>query len=437
MNEDVKLLRDAGMSAHEADAKGVLFDRGEAALGAPRALAFFVPGRIEVLGKHTDYAGGRSLLCAVERGFAVVAAPRNDHRVRVMDAMRNEMRELAMDPALDAERGDWSNYVAAAARSMARHFPGARRGADIAFASDLPAASGMSSSSALIIAIFLVLRAVNEIESDPVYRQVITSREVLAEYLGAVENGRSFGPFAGDRGVGTLGGSQDQTAILCCSAGMVSRYAWCPVRAEGEIPVPPDVVFVIAYSGVSAEKTVRALELYNAVSRAAVEIVELWNAARGRADRTLADAVASSPHATQEIRALLNSDSGRRRLRDRFEHFLSESYEIVPRAADALAGGDVAAFGAQVARSQLGAEELLGNQIEETIALVRLAREQGSVAASAFGAGFGGSVWALARAAGAGQFLHAWREAYRAAFPYAAANAEFFLTAPGPGALRL
>ena len=423
------------MSAQEANAKRVLFDRCEAALGAPRALAFFVPGRIEVLGKHTDYAGGRSLLCAMERGFAVVAAPRSDDRVRVVDAMRNEMRELAMDPALDAERGDWSNYVGAVARSMARHFPGARRGADIAFASDLPAASGMSSSSALIIAIFLVLRAVNEIEADPVYRQVITSREMLAEYLGAVENGRSFGPFAGDRGVGTLGGSQDQTAILCCSAGTVSRYAWCPVRAEGQIRVPRDVVFVIAYSGVSAEKTARALELYNAVSRAAVKIVELWNASTGRADGTLADAVASSPHATKEIHAVLGSESAR--LRDRFEQFLSESYEIIPRAADALAGGDVTAFGAQVARSQLGAEKLLGNQIAETIALVRLAREHGAVAASAFGAGFGGSVWALARADGAAQFLHAWHEAYRAASPHAAANAEFFLTAPGPGALRL
>ena len=409
MIADVALLRGAGMSAHEADAKRVLFDRCEAALGAPRAIAFFVPGRIEVLGKHTDYAGGRSLLCATERGFAVVAAPRSDDRVRVVDAMRHETRELALDPALDAERGDWSNYVAAVARSMARHFPGARRGADIAFASDLPAASGMSSSSALIVAMFMVLRAVNDIESDPVYRRVITSRETLAEYLGAVESGRTFGPFIGARGVGTLGGSQDQTAILCCSAGMVSRYAWCPVRAEGEIPLSADVVFVVAYSGVSAEKSGRALELYNAVSLAAVSIVELWNASTRRADRALADAVASSPHATEEIRALLRRESGR--LRDRFEQFLSESYEIVPRAADAIAGGDVAAFSTQVTRSQRGSETLLGNQIEETIALVRLAREHGAVAASAFGAGFGGSVWALARAAGAGQFRHAWRDA--------------------------
>ncbi len=423
------------MSPHEANAKLVLFDHCEPALGAPRSLAFFVPGRIEVLGKHTDYAGGRSLLCAMERGFAVVAAPRSDDRVRVVDAMRNETRELAMDPELDAERGDWSNYVAAVARSMARHFPGARRGADIAFASDLPGASGMSSSTALIIAIFMVLRAVNKLEGDPVYRQVITSREMLAGYLGAVENGQSFGPFAGDRGVGTLGGSQDQTAILSCSAGMLSQYAWCPVRAEGDIPISPNVVFVLAYSGVSAEKTARALDLYNAVSLDAVTIVELWNASKARADLTLGDAVASSLNATDEIRVLLRGESAR--LRNRFEQFRSETYEIVPRAAGAIARGDFAAFGAEVARSQLGAEMLLGNQVEETIALVRLAREHGAVAASAFGAGFGGSVWALANAAEAGAFVEKWRSSYSAACPGAASTAEFFLTRAGAGALSL
>jgi galactokinase len=428
-------LRAEGMSSHEAEAKRVLFERCEALIAAPRRLAFFVPGRIEVLGKHTDYAGGRSLLCALERGMVVVAAPRSDDRVRVVDAVRGETRELAMDPALDAERGDWSNYVAAVARGLARHFPRARRGADIVFASDLPSASGMSSSSALVIAVFMVLRAVNELEHDPVYREIIMSPETLGEYLGALENGRSFGPFTGDRGVGTLGGNQDQTAILCCRAGVLSRYAWCPVRAEGEIALPSDVVFAIAYSGVSAEKTANALERYNAVSLAAVRIVELWNASTGRDDGTLGDAVASSADAPNEMRNMLSTEPAN--LRNRFEQFRTESCEIIPHACKAIASGDLAGFGAEVERSQRGAETLLGNQIDETIALVRLARAHGAVAASAFGAGFGGSVWALAPAVGADEFLHEWRNAYRAAFPEAAANATFFLSGAGPGVLQL
>ena len=93
------------MSLQEAQAKVALFaecSAGLAALhfdGGPMSepLAFFVPGRIEVLGKHTDYAGGRSLLCAVERGFAVLATPRDDAVVRAVDAQRHETRVVSLD----------------------------------------------------------------------------------------------------------------------------------------------------------------------------------------------------------------------------------------------------------------------------------------------------------------------------------------------------
>src|SRR5690349_17109863 len=69
----------AGLHSTELDAKSRLFARALAALGsdASDATAWWVPGRIEFLGKHTDYAGGRSLLCAAERGFAVVSVPRS------------------------------------------------------------------------------------------------------------------------------------------------------------------------------------------------------------------------------------------------------------------------------------------------------------------------------------------------------------------------
>ena len=77
---------------------------------------------------------------------------------------------------------------------------------------------------------------------------------------------------------------------------------------------------------------------------------------------------------------------------------------IVPGAADALAEGDLDRFGALVDRSQAGAEAALGNQVPETIHLQRSARRLGARAASAFGAGFGGSVWALVAATGAETF---------------------------------
>src|SRR5262245_64849239 len=156
-------LEDAGMTSTAAAAKRDLFDDLHQSRPGPASHAFFVPGRIEVLGKHTDYAGGRSLLCTLERGIVIVARPRSDNRLQVTDVLRNESRDLLLTADLAATRGDWLNYVATVARRVAQNFPNARRGADIVFASDLHADSGMSSSSALIVATFLTLSAVNEL----------------------------------------------------------------------------------------------------------------------------------------------------------------------------------------------------------------------------------------------------------------------------------
>lgn len=438
----------AGMSAAEAQRKVELFGSCATALasldactGDTETLAFFVPGRIEVLGKHTDYAGGRSLLCAMERGFTVLARPRADAVVRAVDVVRGETRELSLESTIDPAAGDWSTYLSTVVRRVARDFPVIERGMDIVFASDLPPASGMSSSSALVIAVFLALHAVNGLAQDPLYNRAIPSREHLGEYLGAVENGRPFGLTAGGLGVGTLGGSQDQTAILCCRAGVLSRYAFLPVRAEGDVPFPADHGFVLAYSGVAAEKTASARLRYNEASQAIVEILALWNATTSRSDASLGHAVVSGREAASELRARLRTSSVHgftsQRLLDRFEQFMAEAFDIIPAAANAFARGDLVAVGELVARSQHGAESLLGNQTAETIDLVRMARGLGADAASAFGAGFGGSVWAIVDASRAAQFAADWRAAYATVHQAAATRAEMIVTAPGPGAMQL
>ena len=85
--------------------------------------AWFVPGRIEVLGKHTDYGGGRSLICAAERGFHVVSAPRTDRRLALTDLGRGTALVLDADgPRPDVS---WATYPLTVLRRLARNFPGA------------------------------------------------------------------------------------------------------------------------------------------------------------------------------------------------------------------------------------------------------------------------------------------------------------------------
>jgi galactokinase len=413
----------------------------EAATDARAAVLFRVPGRIEVLGKHTDYAGGRSLVGAVDRAFVVGGVPRADGTVHVTDARTGERCETELAPDAPARGPAWSTYLRAVVSRLARNFPSARTGADIVLASDLPPASGMSSSSALMVGLFLVLGTLNDVEAAGPYRSNIATREDLAAYLATIENGLSFGTLAGDRGVGTFGGSEDHTAILLSEAGALKQFSFCPTRHERTIALPRGVAFAIASSGVVAEKTGAARDAYNRAALAAQRVLQRWNEATGRRDPSLAAACAASGEARALIGTLVargpDGEFTADVLSARFAQFAEESLEIVPRAADALATGDFTRFGRIVDRSQQLAESCLHNQVPETIALARGARVLGAYAASAFGAGFGGSVWALVTDDRAEAFVERWRERYTNEFPARAAAATFFVTAAGAGAGRI
>ena len=278
----------------------------------------------------------------------------------------------------------------------------------------------MSSSSALIVATFLALAPLNAVQNRAEYRRNIDSPEDLAGYLGTVENGLSFGTLTGDRGVGTFGGSEDHTAILCARAGKVVQYSYCPVRFERTVGLPSDCVFAVGVSGVVAEKTGRAMEKYNRVSRRAAALAELWRAATGRSDPHLAAVLASGPDAANRMREIIGQAAHGEFSADdlllRFEQYVAESEEIIPAVGDEV-GDDLPRFGELVSRSQALGARCLGNQTPETLWLADSARRLGAAASSAFGAGFGGSVWALVRAEKAAEMLAQWSEQYLQAFP--------------------
>lgn len=440
-------LRAAGMSAVESAAKAALFeklDRELRRMCAPATThkhsAFFVPGRLEFLGKHTDYAGGRSIVCAIERGICLVAAPRIDAQIQILDVGRASSVDLPLDAHVEPSPGHWSNFPMTVAARLKRDFPGTQTGANIFFASDLPRASGMSSSSALVIAIFFALAQVNSLWQADAYRRAFATREDLAGYIAAIESGARFAAFAGGRGVGTHGGSEDHVAILCSRAGCLRQCSFWPIRLEKEIGFPRDHALVIGASGVKADKTGDAREAYNRASGAARKILQLWQIATGRSDPSLAAALAQ-PSAAERLPQILR-DSGDATypvdvLLRRLTQFSEESNEIIPAAADALDRRDLARLGQLVDRSQSLAESCLENQVPETIALARSARELGAVAASAFGAGFGGSVWALTQASRAEEFRQAWEAHYHRHFPERAGESCFFLACPGPGLIQL
>lgn len=394
--------------------------------GAPQH-AWWVPGRIEIFGKHTDYAGGRTLVCAAPRGFAVVASARRDGSVTITDALSGESITLAGGMDATPQTG-WRHYVDVTVRRLARNFPVCAFGADIVLASDLPPASGMSSSSALVIAVAAALGAIADVAAQPAWRANVRTPLEAAAYYACIENGHRFGGLDGDAGVGTHGGSEDHAAIVTGRPELVSAFRFVPPQAIGVATMPAGWRFVIAPSGVRASKTGNVQAKYNRLSAGAAALLTLWNGNHmGNAAASLAAAVESQPGAADRLREFARRSAVTgwtpADLERRLDHFVAEDARVLP-ALDAFHHADADALGELARRSQADAERLLGNQIDETISLARSACDHGAFAASSFGAGFGGSVWALVTADRAGELARKWHH-------------DAFVARPGPSLTRL
>jgi galactokinase len=320
---------------------------------------YVVPGRVELVGKHVDYAGGRSLTCATSMAIRA--------RVTILD-----------EPIVRVDDDRAAHYVNAVARRFWRDFPAARRGVSLALSSDLPESAGLSSSSALVVAAAQALADANDMERDPHWLEHMPDALARATYFAAMETGEPFGPFPGDPGVGVRGGAQDHVAIVCAAAGQVRQFSYLPPTLERSIEWPAGHVIAIAESGVRATKTANAQAAYNRLS----------DAMRG-----------PNPFPP------------------RVAQFREETDVIVPGVGDALRDRDYKTLGTLVDRSQELAERVLMNQVPETTFLAREARALGAVAASAFGAGFGGAVWAMVAERDVDVFVEQWSRSYRRAFP--------------------
>ena len=163
------------------------------------AAAWRVPGRVEVLGKHTDYAGGNVLVCAASQAVTAVARP-----LTVRDAAGCGLRArsaafpgtVSLVPGVepDLPAGHWGRYVATAWKRLRANF-GALPPAELTFSSDLPLASGMSSSSALVVASALALADLLERQIAPFLAGLASTARVNGfetDYPGRVTDWRGF-----------------------------------------------------------------------------------------------------------------------------------------------------------------------------------------------------------------------------------------------------
>jgi galactokinase len=145
---------------------------------------FRAPGRVNLIGEHTDYNDGFVLPMAIDRETCVAAAARpGSRRVRIFSLNLGEHAEFDLDQPGERERGIWLDYIEGVAHALERR--GVRLGgADLVISSDVPVGGGLSSSAALEVSTGLALASVSGVEVDRV-ELALAGQEAEHTYVGA------------------------------------------------------------------------------------------------------------------------------------------------------------------------------------------------------------------------------------------------------------
>ena len=359
------------------------------------------PGRVNLIGEHTDYNGLPVFPIAIDRDVRIAFTFVDDPVVR-LDSPLARFDPFAFQlkrPIEAADRGHWSNYVRAAARGLLDHGVRLDRGIEGTVTGDVPIASGLSSSSALVVAAALALLKANGVEVGQDAGPAPTiSRLELAALMARAE-----------RFVGLEGGGMDQAACLHGVAGHALRIDFEPLRVT-PVAVPEGWRWVVASSLVRAEKSGGAREAYNERARQCREalagLAEVGGLAEVAARSTDALPSYSDLIADGDMDRLLQR--ARRVLAPvlfrRFRHVVTEGRRVA-LAEVAMRDGDMREFGDLMVRSHESLRRDYEVSTGELDEIVTVALRAGATGARLTGAGFGGCAVVLCGQGAVGEVM--------------------------------
>ncbi|GBD08462.1 Galactokinase [Candidatus Thermoflexus japonica] len=322
------------------------------------------PGRVNLIGEHTDYNDGFVLPIAIDRAIWVAARPRRDRQVHLIAADFGEEAVFPLDGLQPGGLRGWAAYPAGVAWALEQ--AGFRLpGMDAVVAGDVPIGSGLSSSAALEVAFATAWAALGGHE---------VPRLELARLCQRAEN--EF--------VGVRCGIMDQMAALFGRRGHALLID-CRSLETRLIPIPKEMVVLVADSGVRRELAASEYNERRAQCEEAVRRLQ----GRYPGIRALRDV----------SRAQLEAARGELpdRIYRRARHVVTEN-ERVLRAVEALVRGDLPAFGEQLNASHESLRDDYEVSAPELDTLVEAARSvPGVYGARLTGAGFGGSILTVVR----------------------------------------
>ncbi|MBL0924382.1 MAG: galactokinase [Sphingomonadaceae bacterium] len=332
------------------------------------------PGRVNLIGEHTDYNDGFVLPCAIGPSTMVAASPRADREVRIVAAdFDNAVDTFNLDTIVQSDQG-WANYVRGTVDALQKA-GFALGGAHIAIAGNLPKGAGLSSSASLEVAVGQAMLALAKTEID---------RTLLAQVAQAAEC--DF--------VGTKCGIMDQLISAQGKEGHALLID-CRNLALNDVRVPDNIAIVIVHSGVTrglveGHYNERRRQCEVAAARMGV------TALRDAAPAMLADA---------DLDPIT---------RKRAWHVITENSRTLA-AAEALAAADLAELGRLMAESHASMRddfEITVPAIDSLVSLMQSAIGN-SGGARMTGGGFGGACVAILPTDKVEMLRHAVEAGYR------------------------
>jgi galactokinase len=423
--------------------------------GPGPARFFRAPGRVNLIGEHTDYNHGYVLPMALDKDILFVARPRTDGVVNLWNVEPDRFSARTFTISADIPRsplGDWANYVKGAAQALCQAAGRELRGADIVASGPapwgVPPAAGLSSSSALTVVAARTLATLNGLDFPKLALARLCSE---AEWY-----------------VGTRGGIMDQFISILAERDRALLLDCRPrggdqpgaVRyAMRHVPLPPGYNVLIFNSAVQREKTKSLFNVRVAECRIGVALLRQRSPGITHL-RDISAAALGLPEA--DVRALLDdllpeattqpalaaagalddplaamfadyrlAGDQVYRVRSRCRHVITENARVLASEA-ALAAGDVARFGQLMNAAHESMSRDYAASCPEVDTLAELCRAcDGVLGARVTGAGWGGCVVVLVAAGHEADVLAQVTERYRAA---TGLPGEGFVCASAPGA---
>ena len=373
--------------------------------GSPAEKHFFAPGRVNLIGEHTDYNGGNVFPCAIDKGTYGLVKKRNDRKFRMYSENFADLgvMEFTLDELTNDKKHDWANYPKGVIKMFLEAGQKIDSGFDILFSGNIPNGAGLSSSASIEMLTAIVLKDLFHLSIDPVEMAQLGKK---TENLFIGVNSGIMDQFA------VAMGKKDHAILLDCNT---LKYDYVPV-------VLKDEVIVIANTnkrrGLADSK---------------------YNERRAECDEALAELQTKLPIKALGELSIEQFEANKNLIKSlvrqkRAKHAVYENQRTL-KAQKELSAGNLAEFGKLMNQSHISLRddyEVTGVELDT---LAALAWEQPGVVGSRMtGAGFGGCTVSIVKKDKVDDFIKNVGEAYKNKIGYAA---DFYIASVSDGAKKL